>query len=276
MKHYLTTFADARLHRSLQRIVRQVRAMEFFDDVFAFDEQSLSDEFREKYVQHLIPGSRGFGYWCWKPECIKMALHRIEEGDVLIYVDVGFHVNKGGLKRLREYVQILEGTPNGLVAFQAKPPNSKTSPLVYDGRRLFDQFNFQWIKGDLFDFFGVRDDPAYVNSMAIGAGLLLIRKQVESLAFIEEWAAIIASDFCLLDDSPSFSANYDGFVEHRHDQAILTLLSLRERVLTLSAYEYWYPKSTKTKTSIQHAPVDWDALRNFPFHAKRDKDLGFF
>lgn len=34
--------------------------------------------------------SRGFGYWCWKPRVILMALEQIKEGDLLVFLDIGF------------------------------------------------------------------------------------------------------------------------------------------------------------------------------------------
>jgi hypothetical protein len=142
--------------------------------------------------------------------------------------------------------------------------------LQYDGRRLFDQPNYQWVKGDLFDHFGVRDNKSYTHAQAIGAGITFIKKCQQSVALIREWQGIIAQDFSLLDDTPSESPNLEGFREHRHDQAIFSLLCLKHGVPTLSAYEYWYPKNLAS----DRLEPDWDALRDFPIHARRDKDLG--
>lgn len=270
MKKYFVSFADKRLSRSLSRITYQAEQLAFFDKCLSFDEDCLSAEFLSVFKDKLITGSRGFGYWCWKPEVIKRILDQIDEGDAVIYVDAGCHINKAGKWRLREYFELLEESPVGILAFQAKPPTPEMSPLIYDGRKLFDQPNYRYIKGDLLDYFGVRDDGQFTNAQAIGAGIILLRKSKKSLEIVDEWCEIIKNDFTLLDDTPSKSTNLNGFIAHRHDQAIFTLLCLKHRVPTLSAYEYWYPK----KNSSQELEPDWDVLVRFPIHAKRDKDMG--
>lgn len=243
--------------------------MNFFDGIDMLTEKDLPVGFRERFKCKLIPGSRGFGYWSWKPEVILAALDKMHLGDCLLYVDAGCHLNIRGRKRLLEYFEIVKKQETGMVAFQANPPNQANSSLRHDGRKLFDQPNYRWIKGDLLDFVEVRDDLSVVNDQAIGAGIILVRKCSKATMIIQEWQQVIRERFDLLDDTPSVSPNLPGFIEHRHDQAIFTLLCLKHGVKTLSAYEYWYP----AKGSKRLKP-DWDALGQFPIHAKRDKDLG--
>lgn len=267
--NYVVSFADSRMHRSLTRLVQQARCMEVFNHILMLNENNLPAEFRDCFNNRLVFGSRGFGYWSWKPEVILMALEKMNLGDCLLYVDAGCHLNIRGRKRLLEYFEVVKEQETGIVAFQASPPSVANSSLRHDGRKLFDQPNYRWIKGDLLDFFGVRDDPSVVNGQAIGAGIILIRKCDKAIAVIQEWQQIIREHFDLLDDTPSVSPNLSGFIEHRHDQAIFTLLCLKHGVKTLSAYEYWYP--AKGSGSLK---PDWDALGEFPIHAVRDKDLG--
>ena len=47
------------------------------------------------------------------------------------------------------------------------------------------------------------------------------------------------------------------------------MLCVKNKIKTISAYEFWYPKKNSNKLE-----PDWDALYNFPIHAKRDKNLG--
>ena len=75
--------------------------------------------------------------------------------------------------------------------------------------------------------------------------------------------------FDLISDTPSISPNLPGFIENRYDQSIWTLLCLKNNVRLLSAYEFWYPKKNSKKLK-----PDWNALRDFPIHVKRDKNLG--
>ena len=257
------------MQRSLDRLARQAKSINIFDDTYMFIENDLPLDFREHFKDKLIAGSRGYGYWSWKPEVILMALDRIQDGDCLLYIDAGCHLNSRGKQRLLEYFKILEQEETGVLAFQAIKPTENNSSLVYDGRKLFDQPNYRWIKGDLFDYFGAKNNPSVVNDQAIGAGVIFIRKCDRAIRIIREWQQIIWHHFNLLDDTPSVSANLAGFIEHRHDQAIWTLLCLKHHIKTLSAYEYWYPIKNAKKLK-----PDWLALEEFPIHAKRDKDFG--
>jgi hypothetical protein len=269
MHRFLLSFADSRLWKSLARLNKQAEDLNFFNSIILGTENDLNLDFRIKHIEKLLQGSRGYGYWAWKPQILIQILNKIQFGDSILYIDAGCHLNKLGSWRLEEYFEILEKSPTGILAFQAKTPVADISPLHYDGRPLFDQPNYQWIKGDLFEYFGVRENPIYTHAQAIGATIILIKKNETSLKIVNEWLSIIEHDFSLLDDAVSKVENLPGFIEHRHDQSIFTLLCLKYQVPTLSAYEYWYPQ-------VDRMEPDWNALKYFPIHAKRDKDLGGF
>jgi len=270
--YHLVTFADSRMKSSMSRLNEQAQAFHFFNKIHLFDENNLPKAFKECFKQKLILGSRGFGYWSWKPNLILHILNQMDEGDSLLYIDVGCHLNIRGKKRLIEYFEILEKTGNGMLAFQADQPCPENSSLVYDGRRLFDQPNYAWIKGDLLDYFNARNNQAVTHSQAIGAGIIFFRKCNDAMNAVEEWCSITLNHFDLIDDSPSLSSNLPGFIEHRHDQALWTLLCLKYKVKTLSAYEYWYPHIN----DCGRFRPDWKSLDNYPIHAKRDIKLRKF
>lgn len=264
MNKVFLSFADSRMHRSSTRISRQAKELNLYDQIITTDENSLNAEFTNKFIEKLIPGSRGFGHWCWKPQIILQTLRNMEDGDILQYTDVGCHLNPQGKARLLEYFEMADKSESGILAFQAKPPEF---PFIHDGRPLLDLSDFKWIKGDLLDYFSVRNYSAITNSPSIGAGIVFIKKCPASIKIIQQWLDVFSTNFSLLDDSPSKSENLPGFIEHRHDQAIFSLLCKLNNIKTISAYEYWYPKKNSSKP-------DWRALNRFPIHAKRDKDLG--
>ena len=269
--NYLVSFADSRMKKSLKRLYKQANEFNFFDSIFLLNENDLSIDFKKKFNEILILGSKGYGYWCWKPEVILNVLDKINDNDCLIYVDAGCHLNKNGKKRLLEYFNILNIQPKGIIAFQADKPNKKNSNLDYDGRKLRNLKNYKWIKGDTLDFFKVRNDTNITNSQEIAGGIFLIKKNHESIKIIKKWSEIIFNEFNLINDSPSISPNLPGFVENRHDQTIWTLLCLKNKIKTISSYEFWYPKKNSKKLE-----PDWAALNKYPVHAKRDKDLGLY
>ena len=267
MQKYLVTFSDSKLKRSLNRFKLQAENMNFYDHINCFNEFDLNTEFYNKFKIKFISGSRGYGYWAWKPQIILQTLEQMKVGDILQDTDSGCHLNNLGIERLIEYFNITNNSETGILAFKAKPPELPLS-LLHDGRKLFDQRDYMYTKGDLIDFFNYRDKSDIMNDFCIGATLIFIKKSNYSLKIVKEWLKVIYTDFSLIDNSPSNSSNFEGFIEHRHDQAIFSLLCKKYGVITLSSYEYYYPK----KNTIY---PDWKILKNFPIHAKRDKDFGF-
>lgn len=266
MKKILLSFCDSRMHRSASRLKKQAQSMNCFDQIFIANETDLSKEFADKFRDKLLLGSRGFGYWCWKPQIVLQTLSSMSEGDVLLYLDVGCHLNVRGLFRLNQYFSHVEGSKSGVLAFQARI--MEDTPINHDGRELLDLSEYKWVKGDLVDYLGVRDNQDIMMSQTVGAGIFFIRKCRASVDLITEWCDIIRSDFSLLDDTPSKSSNFDGFIEHRHDQPMFSVLCKLYNVKLFSAYEYWYPKRSNVTAA------DWSILKEMPIHARRDKDIG--
>lgn len=263
MKKVFLTFASSDLSKALSRIHRQALDMKCYDDIRICDENSLDVDFRKRFAKQLAKNSRGYGYWCWKPQIILQTLNQMNDGDVLQYTDAGCHLNPKGLVRLKDYFNFAINASSGILAFEACPP--KNSPLKYDGRPLPDLPDYKWVKGDLLDYFKVRSDQKITHTPTIGAGIIFIKKCSASMEIIEQWLSVIKTDFSLIDDTPSKSTNIEGFIEHRHDQSIFSILCKINSIETLSGFEYWYPKKDTCNLP------SWREMDCMPVHAKRDK-----
>lgn len=260
MKVFLT-FASSSWHKARSRIIRQAQRLAVFDAVYGYEEADLAASFRVRYREKLVNGTRGFGYWCWKPQVILQALEKMSEGDILQYTDAGCHLNSAGKARLEKYFEIAARTASGILAFQATTP---TYPLPDLPCEPLDLMEYRWVKGDLLDYLGVRQNLAIVQTPTIGAGVIFVRNCDASRRIIRKWAAVVDEDFHFIDDTPSTSPNLPGFVEHRHDQSIFSVLCKMYGVETLSAYEYWFP-------GRDGVTPDWRVLKNYPIHARRDR-----
>lgn len=262
MKKYFLTFASSDLKKSLNRIKKEAENLNIYNNILTLNEEDLDLCFKNRFKNYLKFGIRGYGYMCWKPQVILQVLNKMDDGDILQYSDVGCHLNKKGLDRLFQYFELTKKTEKGILAFQNKIPEY---PLIYDGRKLLNYLDYQWTKGDLLDYFKIRNNDIILKTPTIGSGIIFIRKCEKSLQLINEWLDVIKYDFKLIDDSKSISPNIKGFIEHRHDQAIFSILCKLNNIETLSAYEYYYP--SKNNIDIP----DWPILSNFPIWAKRDK-----
>lgn len=206
------SFGDSRMSHARNRIAKQARDMNFFDEILVWDENDLDEDFRKKWSAVLNSNTRGFGYWVWKPYSILKALERIPENATLLYLDAGCHFNQRGKKRLIKYYDELMGDPLGVKAF---PVNMIRHEMCMERR---------WTKGDLFDFFTCRQNKYITDTAQLETGHIMIRKCPASIKLLEEWYKTYECNYSLVTDEPSKSSNFPDFVENRHDQSVFSLL----------------------------------------------------
>jgi hypothetical protein len=226
--------------------------MHIYDKIIAYNEHDLDEDFRNHFKDKL--NGRGFGYWVWKPQIILQTLEKMEEGDILQYTDAGCHLNKKGIKRLHEYFKLADLSETGILAFQSKLPDDKNL------EKTLELWEKHWTKGDVFDYFGVRDKAKIYNTEQVAGTALFVKKTNDSLRIIQKWLQPFYDDFSLTNDTPSKSPNFPGFIENRHDQSIFSIIVKINNIPTISSFEYWQPDFTK--------------LKNYPILALRDKDYG--
>lgn len=222
-KIHLCAFADSRYIYSQERLMWQTQNMKTITKGFHYDESDLPDAIFGKLMDYLKPGIPGFGFWIWKPYIILDALKRIKNGDVLLYLDTGCYLNKKGKMRFMEYCKTVAINDSGFL-------------VTNTSRNHFECF---WTKGDIFDFFNVRDNKIFTDTPQYQAGTIFIRKQPDTVRLIEEWFSICLNHFHLIDDSPSVSPNLPGFRENRHDQSILSLLLKQHGTSVIPIEECW-------------------------------------
>jgi hypothetical protein len=252
-KKYFCTFSDSRMWRSLERVKKQAEKASYFDAILINDENDLNESFRNKFKDKLIKGSRGFGYWVWKPQIILQAIEKMNHGDFLLYMDAGCHFNKGGIKRMDDYFEKANKSSTKILGFQESIPSENRELEV--GQHL----EKMWTKGDVFDFFGERHNPLFYDTGQV-TGTVVVVVEEESKRIIRQWLSVFETNWHLVDDSPSVSPNFPEFIEHRHDQSIFSMIAKKERIPTVSASELWQK--------------DWGLLKNYPIWAKRDINLG--
>lgn len=267
---WFLTFADSRMQPTLHRIEMQAKGMRAFGSrICIWTEDNLDRNFRVQMKERLVHGTRGFGYWCWKPQIILQLLQKIPEGDVILYVDAGCHLNPNGRKRLFDYYDLAKR--HGMVTFQARAFGEEAR----NDYRFHFLPEYAWTKGDLLRHFGVFDVDVIVKSGQIASGVIVVKKTSETVSFFTRFRDLFKSDFELIDDSSSISANLPGFVENRHDQSVFSIMCKLQHVFTLSSAEYVPIREYMPADSDPHYwPNLWNDIKAYPIWAKRD--LGRF
>ena len=170
---WLVSFGDSRLEKSRRRLKHQALKFGFAEDhIRIFSPEDLDPVFVQEMRDHLVLGSKGFGYYCWKPRICLDVLKEIPADDILFYSDVGNHLNIKGKERFYDYLDLVNDS--GFCAFQARSLLGTQKP---DPRHHVFRIS-QFAKGDLLDYYGVRDKQEIVNSAQI-LGVVLFMKNCE-------------------------------------------------------------------------------------------------
>ena len=248
---FANTALDGLIRSPIKRIRRQAEAMGVFGNhIRVWTENDLDEDFKARMKDRLRPGSRGYGYWCWKPQIVLQLLREMKEGDVLLYADAGCHLNPQGVPRLMDYFKL--AGEHGIVTFQARTQDDPPFHFLADG---------DWCKGDLLDFFGARDDASMTRTGQLGGGIFLVCKSQMTQEFFHAFKTLMVDHFEQCDDSPSRSPNLPCFDENRHEQSVFSLLGKRRGVFSLSSLEY----------DPRNGGDDWSGMCRFPIWAKHDK-----
>lgn len=228
--------------------------MEVYDEICVLNEFSLNQNFANRFKNELIKGSRGYGFWCWKPQIVLQMFDRMEMGDVLQYTDSGCHLNRKGVKRLVEYFELAKNSKGGLLSFRTKNISE-----LQEGETFHENTERRYTKADVLAFFDVLGNDSILDSPQYEGGIFFIRKDPNNIDFIKQWINIFSTNFNLINDAASQIANDEKFVDHRHDQSLYSLLCKRREVEELYTSEYFIEDS------------DWNKLSEYPIWVKRDK-----
>jgi hypothetical protein len=209
MKKYLVNYSDKSHYNSQKENSKSALNVGEFDGVFSFNLQDLGEDFiRENKL--IMSQPRGAGYWMWKPFVIKKALEMIDDNDILMYSDSGISF----VKNTDEIVDIMDITEEKLLLFELED--------IHPNKR--------WTKRDCFILMDL-DKEEFLNQNQLLASYILMRKNDFVLNFIDEWLSY-AKDYRIITDSPNECGlpNYPEFMDHRHDQSILSLLGRKHNV----------------------------------------------
>ncbi len=166
--------------------------------------------------KELLSSSRGQGFWLWKPYLIAHELERLKNGEFLVYYDVGRpsipHRIDNPILPLLEWCSNRNG---GMLPGTYIPEYGR---------------NAKWTKRECFVTMDC-DLPLYWEHPQIQATYSVWQKSDASLAFVNEWLSWCMKPSALADHTilPDVS-NFDDFVDHRHDQSIITNLAIKRGI----------------------------------------------
>jgi hypothetical protein len=224
---YLVTYGDGIYTKQKERLKREAEETKWFSRVFSYGREDV-EEFYQQHKNFIDSNPKGFGLWIWKPWLIRKALAQLKESDILIYCDAGVSfINVGQFKESREkafqdYVSLLNSSSRPVLAFA---PDASPAPYL----------NKQFSKMFLLKKAELHNDDIFLNSAQPEATVVLMRKTSFTTAFIEKWAYLVLwESYKLVDDNLYDEKELLGFLVHRHDQSILSVLSYKNKTHVLN------------------------------------------
>lgn len=192
------------------------------------------------------PSQKGFSFWSWKPFIIHHALQCLRDGDLLVYSDIGrpwtrmfYHsltFSRVWLEKLHQDVM-----PGVYIPYSGTLEN--------------------WTKATTLKRMGVTLSPDILYSPPIQASFSIWKRTPASLDLSAEWEEKsrhqeLIGDYDVHTDEP----NSPSFIDHRHDQAIFSILCYQRHINALYDIDGDRPENDKDLDAwlrIQGASKNW-------------------
>lgn len=218
-KTWLISYASDYIYKQNQNnLVASATLTQAFDVIMSYQPHHLDPRFVEENKEILMQ-KRGAGYWLWKPYIILQTLNIMPENDILMYAD-STAIFKDGLNEILKL-------------------NEKHDIILFQTSKDFK--NISWTKRDLIDKI-LPNDISFLQKPQLEATYIILRNNPKSRELIKNWLEL-AKDSSLITDSPSKNPEYSSFIEHRHDQAILSALYYKNS----SLYYLYDPYPARSK-----------------------------
>lgn len=205
-KVHMITYGDDGFYNAKKSLITEAKESNFFYSIKGYSKNDLSKEFLEENAE-ILGHSRGGGYFVWKGHIIRKKLDELNEGDFLIFNDAGNTFNKNGENKLLEYLTNLNNSPYGLLWFKT----------TYNERN--------WTTKEIFNYFNVDINSNIAIEGQHWAGSLIIQKNNHSILLFDKYLETLKKKPLLFTDYYNNIEQHSFFVENRHDQSILNIIS---------------------------------------------------
>jgi len=183
-----------------------------FDEIKIYNENDLPDNIKEN-INNIMEkyGKRGYGFWVWKTYILSHELEQLNDNDILVHLDSHCFLENIEPK-LDEYFELLQTMEKPLLVgwcWDANDLMFNTKKLIaYVGKQLNYKFSREELK----------------QKQAEG-GILFMRKNKFIVDFINLWDKLLNDGIEYVSDNYNTKKyTYKEFQDHRHDQALLSLL----------------------------------------------------
>lgn len=245
-KKVFFTYGTKQFSLQKKHLLNLAQKIDAFDLCIGFDFSDIDNEFKNKNM-NLFKYKKGAGFWIWKLYFLKKLLTELSTNDILVYSDSGSSINTLGRNRLLEYFEIMNNSESGNLRFQLSHCLEKN-----------------WTNKELFSYLNLKPESQYGNTGQLISGHMMFKKNDTTLKIINEFENLIKTDHLLITDEYTNNSQVDGFMAHRHDQSILSLLS-----------KIYGTEILKDETALND-PFSEEEIQVHPFRAVQVKKYTFY
>lgn len=211
----LLSFSTNEFITNQEKLTKSAHDTNGFDEILFWKDTSFVNTEYYKNHSSIFKNIRGFGYYIWKPFIIYNELLKCDYGDYVVYSDCGKGNGSSINKNISPLITWCENHNNGLLA-----------GLYYP----LSKSNSKWTKRDCFHLMEC-DSYEYIEHCQVMGGRSVWKKTEFNMNLIVEWIKMcvdprISTDY----ENTCGLQNYDDFIDHRHDQSIITNLVLKNKI----------------------------------------------
>jgi hypothetical protein len=221
MNKILISFAtNPKWYRS-QSVLNQSAKIYGFNGVISYTDQNREWSFINKYTD-ITKETRGYGFWQWKTLILLDALHQVREGDIVAYVDSGNQI----INNLDYIFNLCE--KQEIILFENRDGNYERTTHK----------NKNWTKRDTFVLMKC-DEEKYYNAPQVDAAYQFYKKTDKVMSFLNEYNSYCSNENIISDLPNITKENLPEFIDHRHDQSILSLMAVKYNIPLLPEPSEW-------------------------------------
>lgn len=218
VKILFVTFASSSWKAAGKRIIKEAQGTNIFYKTLLFTEKDLCKIKFKNFYGNEIKNTKGYGYYAWKFNILKYCYEN-EDYDYLLYLDAGSEININN-KNIQEFYDLVE---------KCKENNFVVSVL----KKEFLEKN--WSKKITIEAIGCDD----IYSTQFQSGFILCNKSLIVKKIIDDAIYFSELDGGILINNSEKSGIDEDFVDHRHDQSILSLLLKKNKISGVIQTDFW-------------------------------------
>ena len=226
-KYFLTYNDQSGIYNDdTEKLIDSVDNFSDFQTII-FPKKKIDIGFYRRF-KSIFDKPRGGGYWLWKPYIIFFQLNKLAENDVLFYLDSKYYFVENF-----ESLYLDKLSQSDIVVWKNKPNEDVTYLKNY-------------CKMDVIRKYKMGDLVFNKSCESCWGGAIVIKKTKLSLQIIKEWLQMCCFENDIT-DTPSVSPNLKTYIEHRHDQSLLSIV----------LHKYNIPFHNFEKKYLQNVRVPW-------------------